>query len=217
MPPKPRPKGVGRPPRLSREAIIEAADRILRTEGPAKLSMRRLAKELGTAPMTLYYHVRDKDELLLLVMEEQARALPRPELPGDPRDRFVAVATLLYEELSKRLWIVEVLTAEDLVAPAAMWFVEAMIDAAIEYGHTPDRAVHIYRSVWFYIVGSLIIRARSARRAGRQVHQDEVIGALPEDTHPRLAAVAGRWAELNARDMHREALAAIIDGLLRAR
>src|SRR5690606_14474695 len=189
----------------------------LRTEGPAKLSMRRLAKELGTAPMTLYYHVRDKDELLLLVMEEQARALPRPELPGDPRDRFVAVATLLYEELSKRLWIVEVLTAEDLVAPAAMWFVEAMIYAAIEYWHTPDRAVHMYRMIWVSILGSLIFSDWSARRAFRQVHQAEVIEALLEYTHPRHAAAAGRRAGLNSRDLQREAQAVITDGLLRAR
>ncbi|MEV4564642.1 helix-turn-helix domain-containing protein [Nonomuraea sp. NPDC049419] len=211
-----RAKGVGRPPRLTLEAILAAADRILRSEGPEKLSMRRLAQELGSAPMTLYYHVRDKDELLLLLMEEQAKALPRPELPEDPRERLLAVAALLYEELAERLWIVEVLAGGDLIAPSALWFVEEMIDAAVECGNPPERALFVYRSIWFYIVGDLMIRVKGARRrAGVPAYEDRVVAGLRGGTHPRLAALAGRWAELNARDTHREALAALIDGLLR--
>ncbi|MFG1696032.1 TetR/AcrR family transcriptional regulator [Nonomuraea sp. NPDC049309] len=212
-----RAKGAGRPPRLTLEAILEAADRILRSEGPDKLSMRRLAQELGSAPMTLYYHVRDKDELLLRVMEEQARSIPRPELPKDPRERLIAVAAMLYEQLSERLWIVEVLAGGDLIAPSALWFVEEMIDAAVEYGHPPERALFIYRSIWFYIVGDLMIRVKGARRRSSiPSYEESVVAGLRAGTHPRLASLADRWIELNARDTHREGLTAIIDGLLRA-
>ncbi|MER7082711.1 transcriptional regulator, TetR family [Saccharopolyspora kobensis] len=213
----PRPKNVGRPPRLSLEAIITAADRILHSEGPEKLSMRHLANELGSTPMALYYHVRDKDELLLLVMEMHAQRIPRPELPEDPRERLVTTAVMLYDLLAERLWIIDVLTGDDLIAPSSLWFVEVMIDAAVEYGHSPEHAVYVYRTIWYYIVGDLIIRVNSKRRRARASHpvyEDEVIAGLTSGTHPRLAAVADRWAELNARDTHREGLAAIVDGLL---
>ncbi|PZG47351.1 TetR family transcriptional regulator [Spongiactinospora gelatinilytica] len=213
----PKAKGAGRPPRLSLEAIIAAAERVLRSEGPEKLSMRRLASELGSAPMALYYHVRDKDELLLLLMEAQARRIPRPEFPDDPRDRLVAVATTLYELLAERVWIVEVLTGDDFTAPSALWFVDEMIGAAIDNGHTPEQAVYIYRTIWFYIVGDLIIRVNGERRRARtagSTPENNVIAGVESGTHPHLARVAARWSELNARDTHRQALTAIIDGLL---
>ncbi|WP_063047434.1 TetR/AcrR family transcriptional regulator [Nocardia pseudovaccinii] len=218
MPAEARPaKRVGRPPRLSVEAIIAAADRILETEGPDKLSMRRLASELDSAPMALYYHVRDKDELLLLVLEAHAKHIPRPDLPDDPRERLTATALLLYELLAERAWIVEVLTADDLFAPAALWFVEMMIGAAVDHGCTPEQAVDVYRTIWYYIVGNLIIRVNSRRhlaRTGNPIYRDRAIADLTTDTHPHLAAVADRWAELTTRDSHRQGLAALVDGLL---
>ncbi len=213
----PRAKGVGRPARLSLEAIIAAADHILQTEGSEKLSMRHLANELGSAPMALYYHVRDKDELLLLVMEAHARRMPRPEFPDDPRERLVEAAVLLYELLAERPWIVEVLTGDDLIAPSALWIVEVMIGAAVEYGHTPEQAVDVYRTIWYYIVGNLIIRVNGKRRraqTGTPVYRDQVIADLQAGTHPNLALVAGRWAEITARDTHRQGLTALVDGLL---
>ncbi|WBB53401.1 TetR/AcrR family transcriptional regulator [Verrucosispora sp. WMMD573] len=219
MPPNvPRSRRVGRPPRLSLEAIIDAATRILQDEGLERLSMRRLANELGSAPMALYHHVRDKDELLVQVMETQARDISRPALPTDPRERLIAASVLLYDLLAERPWIVEVLTSDSLIGPSALWIVEEMLDAAIDYGHSADEAHHVYRTIWSYIVGNLIIQVASSRRRARAgtAHQDEVIARLSADTHPRLATIADRWAELNARKTYRQALAAIIDGLLPA-
>ncbi|GIJ24425.1 TetR/AcrR family transcriptional regulator [Micromonospora lutea] len=215
----PRRRGVGRPPRLSVEAIIDAATRILQDEGLEKLSMRRLANELGSAPMALYHHIRDKDELLVRVMESQVRTIARPDLPAEPRERLIAASVLLYDLLAERPWIVEVLTSDNLIGPSALWIVEEMLDAAIDYGHSPDEAHHVYRTIWYYIVGNLIIRVTSARRRVRAgiAHQDQVVAQLTTATHPRVAAIANRWAELNARESHRQALAAIVDGLLPSR
>ncbi|MFY1576908.1 TetR/AcrR family transcriptional regulator [Verrucosispora sp. WMMD703] len=215
----PRSRRVGRPPRLSLEAIVDAATRILQDEGLERLSMRRLANELGSAPMALYHHIRDKDELLVQVMESQARDISRPALPADPRERLIAASVLLYDLLAERPWIVEVLTSDNLIGPSALWIVEEMLDAAIDYGHSADEAHHVYRTIWYYIVGNLIIRVANSRRRAHPgtAHQDEVIAQLTADTHPRLATIADRWAELNARETHQRALAAMIDGLLPAR
>ncbi|MBO3743505.1 TetR/AcrR family transcriptional regulator [Actinoplanes flavus] len=204
------PPNAGRPPRLSLDAIVAAATRILETEGLEKLSMRRLATDLGSAPMAVYHHVRDKDELLVHVMEAQARAMPRPSFPDDPRERLIEASVLLYELLAERPWIVEVLTGKDLIGPSALWIVEAMIGAAADHGCSDDDAVYVYRTIWFYIVGDLVIRVARHGRVG----ETETVAALTAHAHPRLAAVAGRWAELNARDTHRRGITAIVDGLL---
>src|SRR5262249_27364456 len=56
-------------PDLTRERIVAAAIRVADAEGLAQLSMRRIATELGAAPMSLYRHVNGKDELLVSMMD----------------------------------------------------------------------------------------------------------------------------------------------------
>ena len=54
--------------RLTRERIVEVALELLATHGAERLSMRSLADALGTAPMSLYRHVRGKDDLLSAIV-----------------------------------------------------------------------------------------------------------------------------------------------------
>lgn len=49
---------------LTRDQVIETAFEILRDYGLADLSMRRLARDLGVQPGALYWHVKNKQELL---------------------------------------------------------------------------------------------------------------------------------------------------------
>lgn len=59
---------------LSR-ALVEAARRILETEGPAALSLRAVAREAGVSPAAPYHHFKDKSELLEAVAHEGWMAL----------------------------------------------------------------------------------------------------------------------------------------------
>ncbi|WP_424186435.1 TetR/AcrR family transcriptional regulator C-terminal domain-containing protein [Actinokineospora sp. G85] len=211
------PRKAGRPARLSQEAIVAAAAAIVETDGVEQLSMRRLAKDLSSTPMALYHHVQDKDELLLLLLEAHARAFPRPELPTEPRQRLLAAARTLHDVLADCPWIVEVLAADDLMAPSALWIVEDILDAAMQCGLTSRQAVYAYRMIWYFTAGELLIRfTRSRRRAeaGTPTHRDRVFSALDPAEYPRLAAVAGQWAELTTGHDHRAGLADVVNGLL---
>jgi AcrR family transcriptional regulator len=70
---------------LTRDAIVEAAVRVLDREGMDGLSMHRVAKELGTGAGSLYWHVRNKGELLQLLSE---RLLVEIELPDPDPSRW---------------------------------------------------------------------------------------------------------------------------------
>ncbi len=52
---------------LTREVIVETAMGILREYGLGDLSMRRLARDLGVQPGALYWHVKNKQELLTIL------------------------------------------------------------------------------------------------------------------------------------------------------
>ncbi|HEX6131810.1 MAG TPA: TetR/AcrR family transcriptional regulator C-terminal domain-containing protein [Actinomycetota bacterium] len=49
---------------LTRERVVEAALRVMDEEGLEAVSMRRVAREVGVEAMSLYNHVRDKEDLL---------------------------------------------------------------------------------------------------------------------------------------------------------
>ncbi|MDS0137845.1 MULTISPECIES: TetR/AcrR family transcriptional regulator [unclassified Amycolatopsis] len=213
----PRPAGrMGRPPTTSREQILEAARVILDRDGWEKLTIRRLAAELGVGATTLYHHVRDKDDLLIQLLEHYAGRLPRPALPDDPRDRIVAAATVMHDALAAWPQVVEVLTADDLLGEPALWMVEGIVGGALDCGCAPERAVELYRNIWYYTVGEILVRARAGRRAaeGRPRYRDSVFANLDESRFPGLAGIGERWPELTARDTYRAGLRAFVDGLL---
>lgn len=64
---------------LTRRQIEDAAMEILRSYGLADLSMRRLARDLGVQPGALYWHVKNKQELLGVLAGQILAAVPEPD------------------------------------------------------------------------------------------------------------------------------------------
>jgi TetR/AcrR family tetracycline transcriptional repressor len=84
-------RGRGRPPRLSRDQIIEAAVELLKREPGATLTIKRVAEAVGSAPMALYRYFPDRDALLQ-AMADQVMAGIQPSTPaGDTWQEQVRV------------------------------------------------------------------------------------------------------------------------------
>jgi AcrR family transcriptional regulator len=64
---------------LSRDAIVEAALRVLDEGGLEALSMRRVAEDLGAGAASLYWHVASKEQLLTFVLDRVIAEIPLPE------------------------------------------------------------------------------------------------------------------------------------------
>ncbi|MFB4299145.1 TetR/AcrR family transcriptional regulator [Actinomadura sp. NTSP31] len=82
----------------SREAILDAAERLMAARGYAATSISAICKETGLPATSIYWHFNSKEGLLAAVMERGAArwfaALPRWEsLEGDPADRVAALMT----------------------------------------------------------------------------------------------------------------------------
>ncbi|MDX3525580.1 TetR/AcrR family transcriptional regulator C-terminal domain-containing protein [Streptomyces sp. ID05-39B] len=205
---------------LSQETIVAAALHILDSEGPQQLSMRRLARELSITPMALYHHVRDRHELLLLLVASRSRGHDRPILPEDPRERLLAAAQLLHDVLARYPFLHEILASPDLLAVSALWVMEALLDAAVECGLPLEEAAQAHQAIWHYTVGVLLIRTTSHQHHAeltRPTQRERAFATLSPDDFPRVTSLADRWSSLTARDTHREALEDIVEGLLRGR
>jgi AcrR family transcriptional regulator len=68
---------------LTRARIIDAALHVMDTEGLEAVSMRRVAREVGVEAMSLYNHVRDKEDLLDGMVEQIMGAFPDLDEPAD--------------------------------------------------------------------------------------------------------------------------------------
>ena len=60
-----------------RQALVEAATEIIDTKGPAAISIRALARELGVSSAAPFRHFADKDALLDAIAEEAAAEVER--------------------------------------------------------------------------------------------------------------------------------------------
>jgi AcrR family transcriptional regulator len=64
---------------LDRDTIVHAALRVLDRDGLDALTMRSVAKELGTGAGSLYWHVANKEELLNLLIDRVSTEVTLPE------------------------------------------------------------------------------------------------------------------------------------------
>lgn len=210
---------TGRPPRTSRAEILTAARRIIDSEGWERLTIRRLAGELGVGATTLYHHVRDREELLILLLNQHADETLRAPLHGSARERIVAAADLMHTSLASWPWAAEVLTTDGFVrrlGDSAHALIEVMVKGAVDEGCTPEEAVDLFREIWYLTVGEILVRAHSDPQGTdpRAGVSEPFFGDLDAAQFPTLAAIGDSWPDLAAHDTYRAAVADLVDGRL---
>jgi AcrR family transcriptional regulator len=99
--PKPRvPRGRGHARQLSRDRIVAAALPIARERGERALSMRALAAALDVDPAALYWHFRNKEDLLAELARAAAAAVPLGMPPPGPwRERALTLCRSIRDRL----------------------------------------------------------------------------------------------------------------------
>jgi AcrR family transcriptional regulator len=85
---------------LTRERLVEAALGLIDDEGLEGLSMRALADRLQVKAASLYWHVRDREELLELVADGILESASRPRQRATWRETAQAIADALHRAVS---------------------------------------------------------------------------------------------------------------------
>jgi AcrR family transcriptional regulator len=197
--------------------VVTAARAIVEQEGIDALTMRRVAQDLGSSPMSIYRHVRDRDELLVLLLDKLAAELPRPRLPSAPRARLREACRAMRDGLALHPWVVDVLAAGDLIAPSILWLIEEIVAGFVACGLSYAQAAEAYRAVWQFTVGELIVRRGLDRMAAlkRPPYVLQVLTSVDPRTLPTLAALAPHWAAGRKANTYATGLEALLDGLLK--
>jgi AcrR family transcriptional regulator len=85
---------------LTRERLVDAALALIREEGLEGLSMRALAERLQVKAASLYWHVRDRRELVELLAESILESVERPRAGAGWRSAVLDIGAALGQRVS---------------------------------------------------------------------------------------------------------------------
>jgi AcrR family transcriptional regulator len=154
-------------PVLSRRDVTDAAIALVERDGLGSLTMRRLAAELGCAPMSLYTHVRNRDDLVDAIVDRLIEKLDLCEIPGEAWDQTVRRTLGSYRDLAVQLPAAfELLALAPYDTSPVAPHLAKVLSGLGRAGLAADQARQILGIVDAYASGFLVVWARSrARRA----------------------------------------------------
>lgn len=157
-----RTKAAARAPwgSISRAQVVDAATKIVQRGGYAQMTIRGLAAELSVAPMSLYRHVRDKDDLLSEVVDRLLAEAWRPAAdPADWRPFIAEAAERLRAFLVDQPAGLYVYLRHPVVSPAAIERMDMMLEVLHKAGFGDDEGYRAYASIQTYTIGFAALQA----------------------------------------------------------
>jgi len=182
-----RPGGRG----LSRERIVAAGIALADADGIAALSMARLAESLGSAPMSLYRHVANKDELLAFMTD--AAPGPPPELPATGwRPALETWARALRGLYYAHPWILQVTAGRPPLDPGQLAWLDRGLSALEGTALEHRERFEVLMTVLHFVRGEAQIGA-VLMRGDRSEHADYgrlIAHFVTPERMPALAAAS---------------------------
>lgn len=174
-------------PALSAERIGRTAIALADAEGLDAITMRRLATELGVAPMAAYRHVDGKDELLQLIGDLVLDEIELPP-PGTPwRETFRTIALRTRELRMRHHWMAALPPeANVLPGPRRMAITERLMASLDGLGLSLDERMATARALHSYGGGAInheVTLATLMKRRGWTTGHEVRTALSPEMRH----------------------------------
>jgi AcrR family transcriptional regulator len=163
--------------------------------------MRRVAAELGAAPMSLYRHVSDKEELLLRMMDAAISQVTLPPPPAGWREGLEAAARALWAGFRRHPWLPAALSlTRPQLLPGALSYSEWVLGVLSRAGWDPTTTFTTHLTVFTFVRGlamNLELEAEAEAASGLTDDewmngQESALEALVADgRHPNFSRVLG--------------------------
>lgn len=212
-------KGVRRA-RLSPDMVLGAALRMADEEGLESLSMRNLAAALKVEAMSLYNHVKSKEDILSGLVELVVGEIEMPTPGGDWRAAMRRRAISAHTVLMRHPWATMLFVSRPNIGPNMLRYVDRTIGCLLEGGFSYPLADHAWNALDAYIYGFTLAKlnfpfepSEYAAAARQFIHM------IPPEQFPYLngmsqEVIAGRHDGLHQIELGLELL---LDGLERMR
>lgn len=185
---------------LSLERIVAAAIEIADAEGIQALSMARLAERLGCAPMSLYRHVTNKEELQVFMMDTAPGKPPVIDLATrDWRGGLERWARALQAVYYRHPWILQVASGRPPLEPGQLAWLDSGLRTLGVTSLRPDEKLSVILLVLNYVRGeaqinSVLLQSNTRSEADnrdREAWYARTLARLIDATRfPALAALS---------------------------
>jgi AcrR family transcriptional regulator len=174
--------------RLTRDLVLQTAIAHADVGGLQALTMRTLAEMLGVAPMALYRHVANKDDLIDAMVDVVFTEIGVPAGGGEWRASMRRRAIGVRAALTKHPWAVGLLESRRAPGPANLRHHDVVIGRLRAAGFDVDETAHAYSLLDSYIYGFALTKANLPFEGSEQV--GEIAGAMlspfPANEYPNL-------------------------------
>ena len=168
---------------LSRDRVLRAAIALADAEGIDKLTMRRLASDLGVEAMTLYYYVANKKELLGAMVAAVMGEIELPSKTDEWKPALRRTAISAHDVLVAHPWATAG-TASGGLTPERLNYMEAILGCLRGGGFSPWEAHLGYHALESHIVGFTLWIAGMQLPDDMAGLADMVLAQVPADEFP---------------------------------
>jgi AcrR family transcriptional regulator len=214
---------------LSRARIVRAAIALADEQGIGALSLLAVASKVGAPVMSLYRHVRSKDELVQAMTDAALGSEPLPQQSqGGWRAQLEAAVRCEWRVLRRHPWLARVMTlTRPEPIPSAIAYADCVFRALSETGLSPAAQMHVHIVLHGFVQGLAVnIEAESDALAesgvSDQAWMDSRMAAFAKlaasGRYPhfaRLIATLGPF-DLDFDALFERGLAALLDGFERS-
>ncbi len=205
---------------LSRERVLRGAVTIADASGIGALTMRSLARELGVKPMTLYYYVTGKDEILDGIVDLVFSEIELPSATGDWRSEMRRRAISTRQVLRRHTWAIGLMESRANPGQATLRHHDATIGTLRGAGFSVAATAHAYALLDSYVYGFALQEASLPfnRDTVAEITQP-ITHQLPAAQYPHLVEMATQHILRADYDFGNEfeiGLAIILDALERS-
>ena len=174
---------------LTRDRVLHAAVAVADESGIDSLTMRRLAERLDVKPMSLYYHVANKDDILDGIVDIVFSEISLPRTGADwkvgMRDRAISVRRVLGEHP----WATSLMQERANPGPALLRHHDAVIGSLREGGFSVAMAAHAFSAMDAYIYGFALQEKTLPFETPEELAMvaEMILSQMPPDEYPNLA------------------------------
>ena len=181
--------------RLSRERVLRGAVAVADARGIGSLTIRSLAQHLGVKPMSLYYYVAGKNEILDGIVDLVFSEIELPSLNGDWRSEMVRRAHSARRALRRHSWAIGLMESRKNPGPATLRHHDAVIGTLRGAGFSVEMTAHAYALLDSYIYGFALQEASLPFEGADTAVEvaEPMMQQFPTDAYPHLIEMATEY------------------------